>query len=314
MNRVLVAAVITALCAVPAAAAAEHDPSGDSGGFGYFLGGTQRLYLGSLKHGLVENGYPAVSDAFMSFGGGGHFMIRNRFIIGGEGGGLVGDQTTRGPYKVSVGGGYGFFDLGVVAFRHGEFRIYPLIGIGGGGLSVDITDTRAASFGDILRNPARSSHLESGTFLMQGALGVDYLINFSDDPFRAGGVLIGLRVGYVINPMYKDMVWDNDGAPIGNGPTDVFHGPYVRLMLGGGGRGPHDDHHGCRRDDGDCGCAHMERPHKAAHHEKKPEVTPEEKKDEAAPAVKKEEPKKEEKKEEPKPGDTRNELKPADKK
>jgi hypothetical protein len=73
--------------------------------------------------------------------------------------------------------------------------------------------------------------------------------------------MIGLRVGYVINPMYHDMAWDADDAPAGYGPHDVFHGPYLRLAIGGGGYGPPDDH--CRRHhDQDRDYVHSEKKHR----------------------------------------------------
>ncbi|MBI5525263.1 MAG: hypothetical protein HY897_02935 [Deltaproteobacteria bacterium] len=119
---------------------------------------------------------------------------------------------------------------------------------GGGGVSRSITDSRGTSFLAALRNPARSTLVSTGSFLLQGAVGLDYLLNFSHEPSHAGGILVGLRAGYVVNPLGRYMGWDSDGAPLSSAPADVFHGPYVRLLIGGGGHGPADEnecrHHG----------------------------------------------------------------------
>lgn len=246
--RLVPAAWLCALAVfVPAIAAAGHDDRADEGaGFGYFEAGWQRIFIGELKGAVRSAGYPAVSDNFATFGGGGHAVIRNFYIVGGEGAGLSSGESSRGSYRVGLSGGYGFFNVGVLAYRHRELRIYPMLGLGGGGLDLTITETRGGSFNDILRAPGRSTSVSTGEFLMQGALGVDWLLNFSGDPLRGGGILLGLRFGYVVNPLGNMMSWDSDGAPIVNAPADIFHGPYVRLVIGGGGHGQHGDHDGCR--------------------------------------------------------------------
>lgn len=242
--------VAALLASFPASADEERDPF-EGGGFGYFLTGWQRVFIGELKTAVAEAGYPPISDNFATFGGGGHFVVRDFFIVGGEGGGLVSGETNQGNYRVAVSGGYGFFDIGAQVYRRGEFRVYPMFGFGGGGISISITDNRGTSFSDALRNPARSTVLSTGSFLLQGAVGLDYLLNFSHEPEHAGGILVGLRAGYIVNPLGNYMGWDSDGAPLASAPADVFHGPYVRLVIGGGGHGPADGHecrhHGDRR-------------------------------------------------------------------
>jgi hypothetical protein len=249
-KRVLAALLVAAAVCVPGGALADgRGEAHEGGGFGYFLTGWQRVFMGELKTAVGEAGYPPVSDNFATFGGGGHALVRDFFVVGGEGAALVSGETSRGNYRVSLGGGYGFFDIGAVVHRRGELRIYPLLGFGGGGLSLSITDTRGTSFSDALRNPARSTTVSNGSFLLQGALGVDYLLNFSHEPRHAGGILVGLRAGYIVNPLGSYMGWDSDGAPLSGAPADVFHGPYVRLLIGGGGHGltdepacgPHDE-------------------------------------------------------------------------
>ncbi|MBI5525260.1 MAG: hypothetical protein HY897_02920 [Deltaproteobacteria bacterium] len=241
-KRISVALVAIAAIFVPGDALADgHGGAHEGGGFGYFLTGWQRVFMGELKTAVSEAGYPPISDNFATFGGGGHALIRDFFIVGGEGAGLVSGETSRGNYRVSLGGGYGFFNIGAVVHRRGELRIYPLLGFGGGGLSLSITDTRGATFSDVLRNPARSTTVSNGSFLLQGAMGIDYLLNFSHEPSHAGGILVGLRAGYVVNPLGSYMGWDSDGAPLSGAPADVFHGPYVRLLIGGGGHGPEDE-------------------------------------------------------------------------
>lgn len=68
---------------------------------------------------------------------------------------------------------------------------------------------------------------------MNLALGADYLLKLGGDEKREGGLIFGLRVGYIL-PMIKGG-WEMDGIDISDGPKVGISGPYFRLMIGGGG-------------------------------------------------------------------------------
>lgn len=206
----------------------------EGGGRGYFMFGSSIIDIKALNSRLENKGYSKLSDNFISFGGGGHGII-NRVIIGGEGHGLIGKETTSGSYKTSLSAGYGFFNLGYLVYSKGDLHVYPLLGLGGGGMSLKIVERGAPSFDEVLDDPKRSAELSTGGFLLNVALGTDYLLKLWGDEKGEGGLVFGLRIGYTFAPIKGD--WEMDGIDISGGPKVGITGPYIRLMIGGGGIG-----------------------------------------------------------------------------
>jgi len=204
----------------------------ESGGMGYFMFGGSTIDIDKLNSRLASKGYPKFSDNFISIGGGGHGII-NRIIIGGEGHGLISDELSSGNYKTFLTAGYGFFDLGYIVFSTGALNIYPILGFGGGGMSLEILRRDSPTFDEVLDNPGRNTELSTGGFLLNVALGADYLLVLGKDEKGLGGIVVGIRVGYTYSPIKGD--WDLDGNDISGGPKVGITGPYIRLMFGGGG-------------------------------------------------------------------------------
>ncbi len=203
------------------------------GGRGYFLLGGTIIDIKNLNLRLENKGYPKLSGNFISLGGGGHGII-GKVIIGGEGHGLIGRKTTSGSYETSIGASYGFFKLGYIVYSAKRLSFYPFLGLGGGGISLEIVKRETApSFDDVLDNPKRSTKLSTGSFLLNLALGIDYLLKLGGNEEGEGGLVFGLHIGYTFAPIKGN--WEMDGIDISGGPEIGITGPYIRLMIGGGG-------------------------------------------------------------------------------
>ena len=142
--RLLLASVLllgVGAFATTQAQAPDDPPSSSSAeveGSGFFAIGTQFTDLGPLNDRLSGSGYPEFTSETVTLGGGGYGVVANRLLLGGEGHALItGDGTGRGR-NVSLTGGYGFFNLGYLFFPTSSLRASPLVGIGGGGLQLDI--------------------------------------------------------------------------------------------------------------------------------------------------------------------------------
>jgi hypothetical protein len=208
-------------------------------GKGYFFIGSGTMKIDKLNTRLSGKGYPKFSDSFLTLGGGGHGVV-NRFIIGGEGMAFMTEDreavVSGKTYKNSLTGGCGFFDIGYSAYSHKGLSIYPILGIGGGGYSLNITDRSSPKFDEILDTPGRSSHLSSASFLLSLSLGADYMLNFEKRPERKGGLIFGLRVGYIFAPVTSN--WNIDNIEVFGGPKTGIEGLFLHFMIGGGGSGP----------------------------------------------------------------------------
>jgi len=204
------------------------------GGAGGFIFGANRVDFGGLNDKLKAKGFEELEARSLILGGGG-YGISGRVVLGGEGAGFAQDVSSD-TLKASVGGGYGFFDVGYVVYSKGGLRVFPLLGIGGGGISLKIAEKGdVPTFDQVLDDPGREVRLSAGGFLFQLALGVDYFIPVGGDENGKGGLFFGLRAGYVFSPAKAD--WKMEDRDVLGGPDVRLTGPYVCLMFGGvGGR------------------------------------------------------------------------------
>ena len=207
----------------------------DGGGMGYFMMGGGFLDIDALKSTLKDHGYWEPTNFSISLGGGGHAIV-GKLIIGGEGHSILGDRVTSGDTKTAIYGGYGMFNLGYIVHSTKTFRLYPLLGLGGGGLTFEILDTGGSpTFGDLLDHPTRSVEMSTGGFMASFALGFDYLVVFEETEEGVGGLVFGLRAGYSLALTKSD--WQMDELNISGGPEIGITGPFIRLLIGGGGHG-----------------------------------------------------------------------------
>lgn len=206
-------------------------------GQGYFYIGASTVDVEKLNRSLNAFGYPELADRVISMGGGGHTFI-NRLVIGGQGHALIGksyDVTVRNTqYKTSLNGGIGFFNVGYLLTRGGNLKVYPMLGIGGGGIELSIIEKQPPAFEQILQQPNRSSRLSKGVFLVNLSLGVDFLVVTKADEEGTRTLVMGLELGYTVTPLASG--WEAESMEITGGPDVGVTGPYVRFKIGGGGR------------------------------------------------------------------------------
>lgn len=230
VNVLLIAAAVCILFA----SSSQSQGLSQSGGMGYSMFGRGTIDIGALNSHLERKGYSGMSDNFFSVGGGGHGMITNRIIIGGEGHTLLGEEVTSGNYKNSVTIGYGFFNVGYIVYSKKQLRLYPLLGLGGGGMNLKIKEKPVSlSLDDILDDPERNVELSTGGFLLSFAVGMDYLLILGEDEKGKGGLAFGLRAGYTLSPFKRG--WEMDEIEISGAPEMGITGPFIRFMFGGGG-------------------------------------------------------------------------------
>ena len=209
----------------------------------YFQFGAGKLDTKDLNASLERAGYTVVTrspfnnlaDSYISFGLGTHGVI-NGVLIGWELNGLTSRETTDkdNSRRVTLGGGYGFVNVGYLAYSMEGLDIYPMVGIGGGGLALKIVSRRTLSFQQVMDTPDQSVELNTGGFLLNPSLGIDYMLSLSSDDKRESGVVLGLRIGYVLAPLTG--AWKMDELDVSGGPQASPAGPYARLIVGLGSR------------------------------------------------------------------------------
>ncbi|MDZ7293937.1 MAG: hypothetical protein ONB14_00775 [candidate division KSB1 bacterium] len=231
--KILCAMLLIAVCSVGVTNAREHKGTGQ----GCFYIGASTVDVEKLNTSLRAFGYPELSDRVMSMGGGGHAFI-NRLVIGGQGHALISksyDVIVRNvPYKTELTAGIGFFNVGYLLTPQSSLKVYPMFGIGGGGIELSITEKQPPAFEQILQQPNRSTHLSKAVLLVNVALGVDYFIVTQRDEEGVGGLVLGFELGYNLCPVTSG--WSAEEIEITGGPDVGIAGPYVRFKIGGGGK------------------------------------------------------------------------------
>jgi hypothetical protein len=207
------------------------DSTRQGGGGGFFAVGVNATDLAPLNDRLRQAGYPTFPAEMLSVGGGGYGVVAGRLLLGGEGYGLIAPSRGYQGRTVSVGGGYGLFTVGYQFRPTTDLRVHPLVGIGGGGLTLEIGSAGGQTFDDVLADPDRSATLERGSLLVSLGAGLEYRFRARSD----GGPQVGLRLGYLLSPYDTD--WTEGDTRLAGGPDASFQGPFVRVLFGGwGGR------------------------------------------------------------------------------
>ena len=208
------------------------DESPGFSGRGYFMIGGNMAHLGDLNSELKDAGYPSFEEDFFTLGVGGFFVIK-KVILGGEGFVFLPRDASNEDYTVELSGSYGVFNIGYMAFSKWGLDVYPLLGIGGYGFTLEIYERGSHSFDDILDDPRRGAYMTTGGFTLLPALGVDYLFDLSSSEKSAGGIVVGLRAGYAYSPVEGD--WRFGESDVSNAPAVGLTGPFVFLTIGAGG-------------------------------------------------------------------------------
>jgi hypothetical protein len=213
------------------------------GGKGYFMLGWTGLELDDLNTALEAQGYPGFGKDFLTIGGGGHAML-GRLVLGGHGHAFRGGDETVSlggiNYNTSLDGGAGFFDMGFIAYAHDGFTLTPMVGLGGGGYELEILEREAPTFNEVLQDPGRSSRMSNSAFLIDAGAQFDFIITGGHRRHGRGGILLGVRAGWVFAPWVGN--WSLESQEIAGGPDVGPTGPYVRFLIGGGGKSDEWDH------------------------------------------------------------------------
>lgn len=201
----------------------------------YFSAGGNMLNIGDLNDAIEAVGYPTISENFYSFGLGGHSVMKKNFILGMEAQMLMSEEVSGNNLENSMDAAYGMLNFGINLWSRNMFRVYPLIGLGYGSLKFKIQEEGTSpTFSEILLDPRRNVTLRTSGFLLNIALGADYIIKFGKHKKKDRGLLVGFRFGYTTTPFKGD--WQVNETEITGGPEIGITGPYIRLIIGGGGK------------------------------------------------------------------------------
>lgn len=198
------------------------------GGFGHFICSAEQLNLGNLNNSLSADGYGTLNKLSTSFGGGGNFCVRN-FLLGGGGAWLAGERTHNTNNALELKGGYGYFNIGFVAYAGKRSILYPKLAIGGGGYDITVSKINISDdFSKQLSNPGEMATISSGGWFT--SFDVCYQIFLSEN--NMAGYCVGIKAGYRFSPGG----WQTriNKTELTNAPKINLNGLSFGIILGGG--------------------------------------------------------------------------------
>ena len=198
-----------------------------NGGFGCFgptVGLGDFSGLNDAFH-AADSGFGKLGSLHWGFGGAGYAVV-NRVVIGGAGWGgsqTVGSDKLRA--SVEVAGGE--FDLGYQVLSLQHLLIAPVLGIGGGGYTIELQKLSGAplTFDSLLVNPGHTCKVSFSSLTLSPQLMVTVPISF---------VGLQLRGGYCYSPTNPEWELEN-GGKLASGPTIAKGMPFVTLNVVFGG-------------------------------------------------------------------------------
>ena len=230
--HVLVLCAMTAVLSLPLWA----QPGGKKviGGVSYGIGGAALFDLDNLNTHLANMGMKGFDEGVITMGGGGDFQYC-RLIIGGSGHGYLGKSVTDGGFETEISGSFGMFHLGFVPFMGKTFRLYPLIGLGGGEIRLKrIEIVEEGPFDDLYAAPPMNAEFSVSSLLFDAGLGLDFMIVIGENNRGYGGFVLGVRAGYIFSLFTGDW-YLMDETKLTGGPEAGLNGPYIRMVFGFGG-------------------------------------------------------------------------------
>jgi len=204
-----------------------------SGGGGGFTIGYGFMDVSKL-HDFVPAGVNKFTNSQFLIGGTGHGYI-GRLVMGGSGFGIQGDEISTDSFKYKLGGGIGTFDIGYLLLDKEKVKIYPMIGIGGGGFGLRIAQNKNVSLNEVVNNPSREINISKGGFVFDVSVNLNFIpsLTYNEQDNSYGGFMIGLKAGYLFSMPSSN--WEFSGGDVTGGPRFGLNMPYIKLILGGFG-------------------------------------------------------------------------------
>jgi opacity protein-like surface antigen len=200
--------------------------------------GMSTMSVDALNARVTPTQFAPLSNDAVSLGASGYIAV-GRALLGAEVArssfgeeGLDNGRTD----ELSVLHGLVTAGYALVATEH--LSIYPQLGVGLGRVAVALRDRAGTSttqaqptFDEVAQAPGAESRLTGRHLAYSLGAGADYLVT------RAGasrGVVLGVRAGLLASP--NRTTWTRDGETVVAGPDAALGGPFLRVVVGFGGR------------------------------------------------------------------------------
>ncbi len=197
-----------------------------NGGFGCFGPTVGIVNFDGLTDAFAEGGAHAEAGSMQWGFGGAGFALIDRLVIGGSGWGgsqTVGSDSLRATVEIAGGE----FDLGYQLLSTKHLLIAPVLGIGGGGYTIELQKLTPTplKFDELLKNPGRTGRVSFSSLILSPQLMITVPIKF---------VGLQLRGGYCYTPATPEWGLEGEGK-LASGPAIAKGMPFATLNVVFGG-------------------------------------------------------------------------------
>jgi hypothetical protein len=123
---------------------------------------------------------------------------------------------------------------GYAVLHNTYVSVYPMLGIGGGGMSLTFFREEDVAFDDVLANPLRQVSLFKGGMLLDAGVGADLRIPLGGNERSRSFLFLGVRGGYLFFISFRDE-WETLQGSVTGAPDFGLSGPGIQLLIGFGG-------------------------------------------------------------------------------
>lgn len=234
------------LLCVGAALAAAASASAQGAGLGagrpfralVLTTGMSTMSVDALNARMTASQFAPLSNDAVSFGASGYVAI-GRALIGAEvARSAFGEEGLNNGRTDELSAIHGLVTAGYAIVSSERLTVFPQLGVGLGRLELSLRDQSGATtssapptFDEVVQAPGSESRMSGRHLVYAFGGGVDYLVSRAGSPT---GVVLGVRAGMLASP--NRTTWTRGGQRVAAGPDAAAGGPYLRFVIGVGGR------------------------------------------------------------------------------
>lgn len=183
---------------------------------------------------FLPGDFNQISENYLLLGGEG-YGLKGNFLFGISGQAIIGQDESHGEIRTEVSGGMGFLNFGYAVVSQDKIKLFPMLGIGVGGMELSISEVSEFTLSEIIEDPGREITLNVGNFMLDFSLGLDYIpsMQISENGKEGGGFKTGIRIGYILG--FNNDKWEYGGGEVRGAPDFGMNAFYVKLIIGGHG-------------------------------------------------------------------------------
>ena len=200
--------------------------------------GVSTMSVDALNARMAASQFAPLSNDAVSYGASGYVAIGRALLGADVARSAFGEEGLNNGRTDDLSAAHALGTVGYAIVSTERLTLFPRIGVGVGRIEVTLRDRSGAAsassqptFDEVAQSPGAESRMSGRHLAYDFGGGADYMAS------RAGssrGVVLGMRAGMFVSP--NRTTWTRNDQRIVAGPDAAAGGPYLRIVVGLGGR------------------------------------------------------------------------------